>query len=104
MPAVDFTEVSGIFRLDNFGGEGLVYPFSAVYLKWSYGDFGWRSSMVEHLICNEEVGGSSPFASSRIRVRRDRGKTHRFSKNLKFVLNTKRIRNGYAFPMEYRTV
>jgi hypothetical protein len=37
-------------------------------------------------------------------VRRDRGKTHRFSKNLKFVLNTKRIRNGYAFPMEYRTV
>ena len=24
----------------------------------------WRSSMVEHLICNEVVGGSSPFASS----------------------------------------
>ena len=24
----------------------------------------WRSSTVEHLTCNEEVGGSSPFASS----------------------------------------
>ena len=83
MPDIDFEQEFGIFRLDIFQAAGLVYPFSALYLNWSYGDFGWRSSMVEHLICNEEVGGSSPFASSRIRVRRDRGKTHRFSKNLK---------------------
>ena len=26
---------------------------------------GWRSSMVEQLICNQQVGGSSPFASFR---------------------------------------
>ena len=44
----------------------------------SYGDFGWRSSMVEHLICNEAVGGSSPLASSRMKVRRDRGKAGEF--------------------------
>ena len=25
---------------------------------------GWRSSMVEQLICNQQVGGSTPFASS----------------------------------------
>jgi hypothetical protein len=28
------------------------------------GALGWRSSMVEQLICNQQVGGSSPFASS----------------------------------------
>ncbi len=27
-------------------------------------DRGWRSSVVEQLICNQQVGGSSPFASS----------------------------------------
>ena len=25
---------------------------------------GWRSSMAEQLICNQQVGGSTPFASS----------------------------------------
>ena len=31
--------------------------------KW--GSRGWRSSMVERLICNQQVAGSSPIASSR---------------------------------------
>ena len=35
------------------------------YLLWESSRPGWRSSMVEHLTCNEEVGGSSPLASSR---------------------------------------
>ena len=87
---VDFVAIFSIFRLDIFLAADVIYRFSTGYLKESYGDLGWRSSMVEHLICNEAVGGSSPFASSRIRVRRDRGKTHRFSKNLKYVLNIKR--------------
>ena len=35
------------------------YPRAAIFSPVC-----WRSSMVEHLICNEVVGGSSPFASS----------------------------------------
>ena len=29
-------------------------------------ELSWRSSVVEHLICNQTVGGSSPFASSKL--------------------------------------
>ena len=36
---------------------------------WAYGfefALGWRSSGVEQLICNQPVGGSNPFASSKL--------------------------------------
>jgi hypothetical protein len=40
---------------------------SVVSLCWRIGEFvdpGWRSSMAEQLICNQQVVGSSPIASS----------------------------------------
>ena len=48
-------------------------PWSNRLIKLKYGQFwpmvwnlrGWRSSMAERLICNQQVAGSSPIASSR---------------------------------------
>ena len=49
-------------------------PWSNRLIKLKFGQFwpmvwdlrGWRSSMVERLICNQQVAGSTPIASSRL--------------------------------------
>ena len=45
--------------------------YLGVFTQSKYGDFssaglrfGWRSSTVEQLICNQQVAGSNPIASS----------------------------------------
>ncbi len=57
-------------NIRNFRGLGvvLILTFSKARLKFNTpaeGQAGWRSSVVEQVICNHQVGGSNPSASSR---------------------------------------
>jgi hypothetical protein len=61
-------------RPDIFSGKTLTNIFyDCNFIELKFGQFwpaewglrGWRSSMVERLICNQGVAGSSPIASSR---------------------------------------
>jgi hypothetical protein len=54
-----------VWKLDLGPREGaLQFLFPFVILFWFAPR--WRSSVVEHLICNQRVGGSNPSASSAI--------------------------------------
>src|SRR5712671_7304838 len=50
------------------GSEGLVCAISATIHR-----FAGVAQLVEHLICNQRVRGSNPFASSRKRISGSRG-------------------------------
>jgi hypothetical protein len=50
--------------LDCRGRIESISPTFLVTENWVLRKLGWRSSTVEQLICNQQVVGSSPIASS----------------------------------------
>jgi hypothetical protein len=56
----------GLFGLTEKAGVGMIIISRSAPTRGTAGWFGcWRSSTVEQLICNQQVAGSNPIASSR---------------------------------------
>ena len=58
-PALDCRAENRIYFTDVLGDGELAFAQAPGWRK-----LGWRSSTVEQLICNQQVVGSSPIASS----------------------------------------